>query len=100
MQFIDVDLPAPFGPRRPKHSPLGISNEIPSTAHRGGPPGTRYSLRRFRTVNGGSARAISAGYHGHTSSPRCIIAALRDGKQSDCERKNAIGAHEYLNCLD
>src|SRR6266446_5485522 len=27
-----VDLPAPFGPRKPKTSPRSIENEIPSTA--------------------------------------------------------------------
>src|SRR5512137_187634 len=29
-----VVLPAPFGPRKPKHSPSSISNEMPSTAVR------------------------------------------------------------------
>src|SRR5215470_13295162 len=29
---IVVDLPAPFGPKRPKISPAGISKEMPSTA--------------------------------------------------------------------
>ena len=27
-----VVFPAPFGPRNPKHSPSGMSNEMPSTA--------------------------------------------------------------------
>src|ERR1700758_1600871 len=62
MQFIDVDLPAPFGPRSPKHSPRFISKEIPSTAHKGVPPAARYSFRRFRTTSGGSVEAIAAGY--------------------------------------
>ena len=30
--FIEVDLPAPFGPRKPKTSPLFTESEILSTA--------------------------------------------------------------------
>ena len=30
--FIVVDLPAPFGPRKPSTSPLATANETPSTA--------------------------------------------------------------------
>src|SRR5437773_5755351 len=31
MRMVDV-LPAPFGPRKPKHLPLSMRNEIPETA--------------------------------------------------------------------
>jgi hypothetical protein len=40
-----VDLPAPFGPRKPSTSPLPTSNETPSTA-RLGPK----DLLRFSTL--------------------------------------------------
>src|SRR5713101_9457324 len=41
-----VDLPAPFGPKRPKACPSSSLNETPSTAQ--GSRG-RYRLRRSRT---------------------------------------------------
>ena len=30
--LISVDLPAPFGPNKPKNSPFSIDSEMPSTA--------------------------------------------------------------------
>ncbi len=36
--FIVVDLPAPFGPSRPKDSPGATSNDRPSTARKSGLP--------------------------------------------------------------
>ena len=36
--FIVVDLPAPFGPSRPKDSPGATSNDSPSTARKSGLP--------------------------------------------------------------
>src|SRR5437016_3776369 len=69
---------------------------MPSTAHRGGPPGTRYSFRRFRTINGVPVRAIAAGYHGHGTSLRGIIAALRGYAMRATVKYSQMGGH----CLE
>src|SRR5437868_15132602 len=59
-----VDLPAPFGPRKPSTSPFSTLNEIPSTARFGPKVLTRLSILiigndlEFRTLSGTSERAI------------------------------------------
>jgi hypothetical protein len=43
--FIVVVLPAPFGPRKAKHSPSSMSNEIPFTATK-----SSYFLTKSRAI--------------------------------------------------
>ena len=52
--LISVDLPAPFGPSRPKMPPCGTSKLTPLRAFLGGaPPLEAYSLTRSRIAMAG-----------------------------------------------
>src|SRR5215472_5840703 len=51
--FIVVDLPAPFGPRKPRTSPRGTENEISSTAAK-----SPKNLTRCRTSSMGESPVI------------------------------------------
>src|SRR5260221_3681730 len=63
--FIVVDLPAPFGPRKPRTSPRGTEQVMPSTARRGPKLFDRFLISimvgRSSLVHRGPCRSAAGG---------------------------------------
>src|SRR4051794_8496472 len=66
---MEVDLPAPFGPRKPRTSPRATEKEIPSTARLGPNVFTKF----FTLI-----MAVAPNLHPGTGLPICLI-------PSDCK---------------
>src|SRR3954469_6580276 len=72
-----VDLPAPFGPRKPSTSPRSTVNEMPSTARFGPKAFTRLSILIMRgAYNAGRDSRTSPRSKTMRSSGKLIVAAL------------------------
>src|SRR5579859_7524476 len=60
MHWMVVDLPAPLGPKSPKHSPWATSKEISDTAWTSVPWRDLYRLLRWATWRGAGERGVIA----------------------------------------
>src|SRR6185437_14893283 len=86
--FIVVDLPAPFGPRKPSTSPFGTLNDTASTARSGPKYLTRLSISSIRrSSHRGAARFARSGRLRHRDAT-----AQRNGARPGPLGMTAFGA--------